>query len=64
LVPLEGLKFLPRVGDKVYLPSKTGEAGSGLYKVVDISHSYDEDKESAGACPAVLGKIVARVEKL
>jgi hypothetical protein len=46
LVPLEDLKFLPRVGDFVTMP---GESASDLhYEVVEVNHNFAADLATKG----------------
>jgi hypothetical protein len=62
LVQIASLRFLPRKGDMVMLPSERGEPGAGAYEVTDICHCYDEYEKDGGPYPARLGKVVAYVK--
>jgi hypothetical protein len=64
LVPISTLRFLPRKGDTVMLPSESGQSGAGTYEVVDVCHCYSEEIETTDyPCQARLGKVVAYVKK-
>jgi len=45
VIPLDLFKFLPRVGDRVYLPGIDGY-GQGLYQIETITHYYANDPSS------------------
>jgi hypothetical protein len=64
LVPIAGLRFLPRRGDTVLLPSESGQPAAGLYEVTDVCHSYTEEAENPTLpCQARLTKVVVDVRK-
>jgi len=44
VIPLESFKFLPRVGECLYLPG-SGDKESNLYRIDKITHYYRVVKE-------------------
>ena len=50
LVSVEGLKFLPRVGDTVMLPRPDDSSKRDLYEVVAVNHNFCA--EMAGELPS------------
>ncbi len=50
LVSITGLKFLPRVGETVFLPGPERDSKSELYEVVAINHNFCA--EMAGELPS------------
>ena len=48
LIPLDELKFLPRVGDTIVMPGEESARKGALYEVIDVHHTFGISDDKRG----------------